>query len=129
MAKKEKKGKGEEAPVALAARIGGPFGPDARAPAPPAPPPAREPDPLPPRLDGPLPPRRAIEPRESRPTSIGGDEHPPPPVVIPTDTAVDAKSSAIPSPRTPPGPRQTDPLITPPPPPDALPPFALALRK
>ena len=80
MAKKEKKGKGDEAPVDLAARI-------------------------------------------------GGDEHPPPPVVIPTDSAVDAKSSAIPSPRTPPGPGETDLVITPLPTLDDWHRFELALRK
>jgi hypothetical protein len=130
MAKKDKKGKGDEAPLDLAARIGGRFVPDAPPPAaPPPPPPAREPDPLPPRLDGPLPPRRAIEPRESRPTSIGGDEPPPPPIVMPTDAADEEKSSAIPSPRTPPGPGETDLVITPLPTLDDWHRFELALRK
>ena len=130
MAKKEKDktGKGEDAPLDLAARIGGRFIPEPP-PSAPQPPPRREPDPLPPRLDGPLPPRRAVEPRETRPLSIGGDEPAPTPVQLPADPDAEAKSAAIPSPRTPPGPGETDLVITPLPTLDDWHRFELALRK
>jgi hypothetical protein len=84
---------------------------------------------MPPRLDGPLPPRRAIEPREPRPTSIGGEEPPPPPIPMPTDAAEDEKSLAIPSPRTTPGPGETDLVVTPLPTLDDWHRFELALRR
>jgi len=129
MAKKDKTGKGDEAPVDLAARIGGRFAPDAPPPAPPPPPAPREPEPLPPRLDGPLPPRRAAEPRESRPTNFGGSDSPPPPIPIPKENEQAEKTQAIPSPRTPPGPGETDVVITPLPTLDDWHRFELALRK
>ncbi len=129
---KDKKGK-DEAPVDLAARIGA-RGPDTAVPPPPPPAPPPPADaPLPPRYDGPLPPRRVAEPREptaQRPITIGGDEPPPPPIRIAPDTPAEAtKSTAIPSPRTPPGPGETDVVITPLPTLDDWHRFELALRR
>jgi hypothetical protein len=135
---KDKKGK-DEPPVDLAARIGA-RGADAPAPVPPpppAPPASRTDTPLPPRYDGPLPPRRTAEPREpsaQRPMTIGGDEPTPPPLVVAADAADEAKgaekrSAAIPSPRTPPGPGETDVVITPLPTLDDWHRFELALRR
>jgi hypothetical protein len=127
---KDKKGRGpDDGPVDLAARIGGRMAPGAPPPAPLPAPPVEAP--LPPRLDGPLPPRRAVEPREAqRPTSIGGDEPPPPPLpVAPGAAADELRSTAIPSPRTPPGPGETDVVITPLPTLDDWHRFELALRK
>ncbi len=128
MAKKgnDKKGSDDEAPVDLASRIGGRM-PDAPAPQPPPAPPGDAP--LPPRYDGPLPPRRVVEPREQRPVTIGGDESAPPPVPIAPSEPDEEKSSAIPSPRTPPGPGETDLVITPLPTLDDWHRFELALRK
>jgi len=138
MAKKDKdkdrKGSGrDEAPVDLAARIGGrmPDMPESPPP-PPAPPPERTDAPLPPRYDGPLPPRRTAGPRETsaqRPLTIGGDEPTPPVIPVAPDAADETKSSAIPSPRTPPGPGETDLVITPLPTLDDWHRFELALRK
>jgi len=136
MAKKDKDKKSkDEPPVDLAARIGS-RAPDAPAPPPPpppAPPPPREDMPLPARHDGPLPPRRAVEPRESsgqRPMTIGGDEPAPPPLRIAADEPAEAaKSTAIPSPRTPPGPGEMDLVITPLPTLDDWHRFELALRR
>jgi hypothetical protein len=122
---KDKKDSADEAPVDLASRIGG------RMPDPPAPqaPPATPIDaPLPPRYDGPLPPRRVAEPRE-RPATIGGDEPAPAPLPVIPGSPDEAKSSAIPSPRTPPGPGETDLVITPLPTLDDWHRFELALRK
>jgi hypothetical protein len=123
---KDKKGSDDEAPVDLASRIGGRM-PDPPAPQPPPAPPGDAP--LPPRYDGPLPPRRVAEPREQRPATIGGDEPAPPPVPITPGEQDEAKSSAIPSPRTPPGPGETDLVITPLPTLDDWHRFELALRK
>ena len=132
---KDKQGK-EEAPVDLAARIGG-RAPDAPAQPPPVAPAPRRDAPLPPRFDGPLPPRRTAETREpsgQRPTTIGGDEPTPPPLVVAADAtdetkSTERKSAAIPSPRTPPGPGETDVVITPLPTLDDWHRFELALRK
>lgn len=121
-----KKVKGDDAAVAtpldLAARIG------ARArPVDEPVPPVAPPDAQPLRLDGPLPPRRA----ESWPLLIGGDE--PPAAIIPAAPAVleegeSTRNSAIPSPRTPPGPGETDIVATPLPTLDDWHRFELALR-
>lgn len=140
MAKKDKDKKGkEEAPVDLAARIGAraPDAPAPPTPPPPAPPPPRGDEPLPPRYDGPLPPRRTAQPREpssQRPLTIGGDEPTPPPLVVAADAIEEAaggekKSTAIPSPRTPPGLGETDVVITPLPTLDDWHRFELALRR
>ncbi len=144
MAKKDK-GKDQapdEAPVDLAARVGGRAVPDPAAPAPPpaapaapAPLPARLDGPLPPRLDGPLPPRLEgpLPPRrtEPRPAMIGMDEPMAPPVPVPVtaDETEDPRSAPIPSPRTPPGPGETDLVVTPLPTLDDWHRFELALRK
>lgn len=119
-----KKVKGDDAAVAtpldLAARIGARTPPVDE----PAPPPA-PPDAQPLRLDGPLPPRRA----ESWPLLIGGDE--PAAVLPPPAPAVEeqsTRSTAIPSPRTPPGPGETDIVATPLPTLDDWHRFELALR-
>jgi hypothetical protein len=124
--KDKKQDKGDEEIVDLASRIGG------RLPepvAPPPPPPPAPADARPTRLDGPLPPRRS-ELRE-RPMLIGGDEPPPPP--LPSDPnktdAERAAAGAIQSPRTPPGPNETDLVITPIPTLDDWHKFELALRK
>jgi hypothetical protein len=111
---KDKEKHGDEV-VDLTSRIGG------RAPSsPPQKPAPRAPDPvdLPPaRADGPLPPRRGGEQRiESRQFDINPDEE-------------DEKTEPIPSPRTPPGPGETDVVITPLPTLDDWHRFELALRK
>ncbi|OLC53565.1 MAG: hypothetical protein AUH85_13905 [Chloroflexi bacterium 13_1_40CM_4_68_4] len=128
MAKKDqedkKKGKADEEIVDLASRIGGRL-PEPGTPAPPASPPDE--DPRTTRLDGPLPPRRSEQ--RDRPTPLGGDE-PPPPIPLETEaTPEGAKSGPIPSPRTPPGPHETDVVITPIPTLDEWHKFELALRK
>ena len=128
MAKNDKKkDKGGEEVIDLASRIGGRL-PDAPAPpSPPAPPP---PDVRPTRLDGPLPPRRTEQ--RDRPVLIGGDEPPPPPLPSAAERSGEAlkpASGAIQSPRTPPGPNETDVVITPIPTLDDWHKFELALRK
>jgi hypothetical protein len=129
MAKKDKgKDQQDDAPVDLAARIG-------RVPDPVAPPPSPAPGPRgdaphPPRLDGPLPPRR----NEQRPLMIGMDEPAPPPLPVApatpdADSDESTKSTAIPSPRTPPGPGEVDLVATPLPTLDDWHRFELALRR
>ena len=130
MAKKDKKNKkDQEAPVDLAARIG------ARPEPPPTPaippPPKKVEPPQPARVDGPLPPRRAEErPREERPRATppaqdpGSMEWPSP--IPPIDQRIEP---AIPSTRTPPGPGETDLVVTPLPTPDDWHRFELALRR
>ena len=126
MAKKEQdKKKGDDAPIDLAARIGG----RSYEPAPPPPPvPPAATAPLPPRLDGPLPPRR-----DARPVMIGMDEPSPPPTpTIASEPSADeqaATGGAIPSPRTPPGPNEIDLVITPLPTPEDWHRFEKALRR
>lgn len=125
MAKKDKKNKDQEGPVDLAARIG------ARPePAAPAPPPKKA-EPAPPaRLDGPLPPRRTEErtreerPRTPPPQDPNAVEWPSP--IPPIDERIEP---AIPSTRTPPGPGETDLVVTPLPTPDDWHRFELALRR
>ena len=132
MAKKEKKSKDPEAPVDLAARIGARPAPSERAT--PAPPPKKAEPPPPARLDAPLPPRRTEERREERreerpraatpqpdPSSM---EWPSP--IPPIDERIEP---AIPSTRTPPGPGETDLVVTPLPTPDDWHRFELALRR
>ena len=125
MAKKDKKGKDQEAPVDLAARIG------ARPePVPPAPPPKKA-DPPPARLDAPLPPRRTEErAREERPRAVPPPADPNamdwPSPIPPIDERIEP---AIPSTRTPPGPGETDLVVTPLPTPDDWHRFELALRR
>jgi hypothetical protein len=122
--KDKKKDRADEEIVDLASRIGG----RQPEPAAPAPPPSPPEDARPTRMDGPLPPRRSEQ--RDRPMLIGGDEPPPPP--LPMDAASKtegAKSGAIPSPRTPPGPHETDVVITPIPTLDEWHKFELALRK
>lgn len=120
-----KKVKGDDAavgtPLDLAARIGARTRP-VDEPAPPVAPP----DARPLRLDGPLPPRRA----ESWPLLIGGDEPAAVALPSPAPTAEEesGRSSAIPSPRTPPGPGETDIVATPLPTLDDWHRFELALR-
>ncbi len=139
MAKKDKKGKDSEAPVDLAARIG------AR-PEPPPAPPAKTPAPTPPaRLDAPLPPRRVEErpTREERPRATTPAQTPTP-AQIPQTPPQDPNTMewpspipplderiepAIPSTRTPPGPGETDLVVTPLPTPDDWHHFELALRR
>jgi hypothetical protein len=127
VAKKDKKGKDQEGPVDLAARIG------ARSePTPPAPPPVKKAEPPPPaRLDAPLPPRRTEErTRDERPRAAtpprdpGSMEWPSP--IPPIDERIEP---AIPSTRTPPGPGETDLVVTPLPTPDDWHRFELALRR
>jgi len=136
VAKKDKKSKDQEAPVDLAARIG------ARSEPPPAPPPAppQKAPPPPARLDAPLPPRRSEErPREERsraatpapasksqpqPQDPNSMEWPSP--IPPIDERIEP---AIPSTRTPPGPGETDLVVTPLPTPDDWHHFELALRR
>ena len=150
MAKKDKKNrKDQEAPVDLAARIG------ARPEPPPtpasAPPPKKAEPPQPARLDAPLPPRRAEErareerpreerpreerPREQRPREERPRVTPPaqdpgsmewPSPIPPIDQRIEP---AIPSTRTPPGPGETDLVVTPLPTPDDWHRFELALRR
>lgn len=126
MAKKDKKGKDQEAPVDLAARIG------ARPePAPPTPPAKKAEPPPPARLDAPLPPRRTEErAREERPRAITPPQDPSamewPSPIPPIDERIEP---AIPSTRTPPGPGETDLVVTPLPTPDDWHRFELALRR
>ncbi|HET9809864.1 MAG TPA: hypothetical protein VFQ66_09210 [Candidatus Limnocylindria bacterium] len=126
MAKKDKK-KDQEAPVDLAARIGARPGP------PPTPaPPAKKAEPPPPaRLDAPLPPRRTEErTREERPRPVTPAQDPGvmewPSPIPPIDERIEP---AIPSTRTPPGPGETDLVVTPLPTPDDWHRFELALRR
>jgi hypothetical protein len=126
VAKKDKK-KDQEAPVDLAARIG------ARPePPPPTPPPAKKAEPPPPaRLDAPLPPRRTDErTREERPRAATPAPDPNamewPSPIPPIDQRIEP---AIPSTRTPPGPGETDLVVTPLPTPDDWHRFELALRR
>ena len=125
MAKKDKKNKDQEGPVDLAARIG------ARPePAAPPPPPKKAEPPQPARLDAPLPPRRSEErTREERPRTTPAQdpsamEWPSP--IPPIDERIEP---AIPSTRTPPGPGETDLVVTPLPTPDDWHRFELALRR
>jgi hypothetical protein len=130
VAKKDKKSKDQEAPVDLAARIGA--RPEPPPTSPPSPPPKAPPPPA--RLDAPLPPRRSEErPREERsrapaPKSPAQDpgsmEWPSP--IPPIDERIEP---AIPSTRTPPGPGETDLVVTPLPTPDDWHRFELALRR
>jgi hypothetical protein len=123
--KDKKKDKADEGVVDLTSRIGGRQPEPA---APPPPPPSAPLDQRPTRLDGPLPPRRSEQ--RDRPTLIGGDEPTPPPLKIGSEPAAEGhKSGAIPSPRTPPGPHETDIVITPVPTLDEWHKFELALRK
>jgi hypothetical protein len=126
VAKKDKK-KDQEAPVDLAARIG------ARPEPPPTPaPPAKKAEPPPPaRLDAPLPPRRTEErTREERPRPVTPAQDPAavewPSPIPPIDERIEP---AIPSTRTPPGPGETDLVVTPLPTPDDWHRFELALRR
>jgi hypothetical protein len=138
VAKKDKKSKDQETPVDLAARIG------ARPEPPPAPPPAppQKAPPPPARLDAPLPPRRSEErPREERsraatPAPASKPQPQPqaqdpnsmewPSPIPPIDERIEP---AIPSTRTPPGPGETDLVVTPLPTPDDWHHFELALRR
>lgn len=130
MAKKDKKNKrDQEAPVDLAARIGARPEPPSTSDTPP--PPKKVEPPQPARLDGPLPPRRAEErSREERPRATppaqdpGSMEWPSP--IPPIDQRIEP---AIPSTRTPPGPGETDLVVTPLPTPDDWHRFELALRR
>jgi hypothetical protein len=121
VAKKDKKNKDQEGPVDLAARIG------ARPEQPPPAPPVKKAEPPPPaRLDAPLPPRRTEE-RAARTTPAqdpGSMEWPSP--IPPIDERIEP---AIPSTRTPPGPGETDLVVTPLPTPDDWHRFELALRR
>ncbi len=122
MAKKEKDKKHPEPepPVDLASRIGA--RPESVTP-PPLPPPPPDPETLrPARHDAPLPPRRA----ESRPTNVGPTDPPVSPRA-PQEIA-DERSAAIPSPRLPPGPGESDLVVTPLPTADDWHRFELALR-
>ena len=136
MAKKDKKSKDQEGPVDLAARIG------ARREPPPTPPSAPQKAPPPPaRLDAPLPPRpREQRPREERPREERQPATPPPQVPKPLDPSAmewpspippldERIEPAIPSTRTPPGPGETDLVVTPLPTPDDWHRFELALRR
>jgi|SRR5581483_11879497 len=123
VAKKERdSSSAQEMPLEdLAARIGGAGHLPVETPAaPPAPDGA-----LPPRLDGPLPPRRT----ETRPAMIGMNEPiaPAPPAPVAEEEA--PKSGAIQSPRTVPGPGETDVVATPLPTLDDWHRFELALRR
>jgi hypothetical protein len=140
VAKKDKKNKkDQEAPVDLAARIG------ARPEPPPTPasgPPLKKVEPpQPARHDAPLPPRRTEErpreerPREERPREERPRATPPaqdpssmewPSPIPPLDERIEP---AIPSTRTPPGPGETDLVVTPLPTPDDWHRFELALRR
>lgn len=126
MAKKDKK-KDQEAPVDLAARIGARPEPQA----PPAPPAKKAEPPPPARLDAPLPPRRTEErTREERPKAAAPAQDPNamewPSPIPPIDERIEP---AIPSTRTPPGPGETDLVVTPLPTPDDWHRFELALRR
>jgi hypothetical protein len=131
VAKKDKK-KDQETPVDLAARIGARPEPPTR---PPAAPPSKPAEPPPPaRIDAPLPPRsqpRRVESRaeeKPRPQPPAQDpntmEWPSP--IPPLDERIEP---AIPSTRTPPGPGETDLVVTPLPTPDDWHRFELALRR
>lgn len=136
MAKKDKKNKDQEGPVDLAARIGA----RPERPKPAQTPKAAEPPP-PARLDGPLPPRRSEErpreerpreerPRDERPRAVTRAQDPNsmewPSPIPPIDERIEP---AIPSTRTPPGPGETDLVVTPLPTPDDWHRFELALRR
>jgi hypothetical protein len=138
VAKKDKKSKDQETPVDLAARIG------ARPESPPTPPPGppQKMPPPPARADAPLPPRRSEERRseerrsEDRPRETRQPPTPPPAQdpnamewpspIPPLDERIEP---AIPSTRTPPGPGETDLVVTPLPTPDDWHHFELALRR
>jgi hypothetical protein len=132
VAKKEKKNKDSEAPVDLAARIGA--RPDNPPATPPAPPVKKAEPPPPKRLDAPLPPRRSEERREERREERPRAAKPPPDPnamewpspIPPLDERIEP---AIPSTRTPPGPGETDLVVTPLPTPDDWHRFELALRR
>jgi hypothetical protein len=135
VAKKDKKGKkDQEAPVDLAARIGARPEPPPRAAS--AQPPKKAEPPPPARLDAPLPPRRTEErPREERARATPPAATPPaqdpsamewPSPIPPLDERIEP---AIPSTRTPPGPGETDLVVTPLPTPDDWHHFELALRR
>jgi hypothetical protein len=126
VAKKDKKGKDQEGPVDLAARIGA-----RQEPRPPAPPVKKAEPPQPARLDAPLPPRRTEErTREERPRAPTPLSDPStmewPSPIPPIDERIEP---AIPSTRTPPGPGETDLVVTPLPTPDDWHRFELALRR
>jgi hypothetical protein len=145
VAKKDKKNKkDQEAPVDLAARIGARPEPP---PTPASPQPSKKAGPpQPARLDAPLPPRRTEErpreerPREERPREERPREERPrvtpsaqdpstmewPSPIPPLDERIEP---AIPSTRTPPGPGETDLVVTPLPTPDDWHRFELALRR
>jgi hypothetical protein len=145
VAKKDKKNKkDQEAPVDLAARIGARPEPP---PTPASPQPSKKAGPpQPARLDAPLPPRRTEErpreerpreerPREERPREERPRVTPPaqdpstmewPSPIPPLDERIEP---AIPSTRTPPGPGETDLVVTPLPTPDDWHRFELALRR
>jgi hypothetical protein len=112
--------------VDLAARIG------ARPEPPPPAPPAKKAEPPPPaRLDAPLPPRRTEErTREERPRAVTPAQDPSamewPSPIPPIDERIEP---AIPSTRMPPGPGETDLVVTPLPTPDDWHRFELALRR
>jgi hypothetical protein len=125
VAKKDKKSKDQEGPVDLAARIG------ARSePTPPAPPKKPSAPPPPARIDAPLPPRRAESRAEERPRPTTPAQDPNsmewPSPIPPLDERIEP---AIPSTRTPPGPGETDLVVTPLPTPDDWHRFELALRR
>jgi hypothetical protein len=127
VAKKDKDKKDSEGPVDLAARIGAK--PEAPSTPPPAPPPKAPPPPTPARLDAPLPPRRGEGRSEERsrptpPEDPNSMEWPSP--IPPLDERIEP---AIPSTRTPPGPGETDLVVTPLPTPDDWHRFELALRR
>jgi hypothetical protein len=126
VAKKDKK-KDQEGPVDLAARIGA--RPEPTTPAGPRPKKAEPPPPA--RLDAPLPPRRTEErTREERPRASTPAQDPNamewPSPIPPLDERIEP---AIPSTRTPPGPGETDLVVTPLPTPDDWHRFELALRR
>ncbi len=123
MAKKDKDKKQQpepEPPVDLASRIGSRSDSPPPTPAPPPPP---DPETLrPARHDAPLPPRRS----EGRQTNVGASEPYMPPRAA--DQSVEEHTAAIPSPRLPPGPGESDLVVTPLPTPDDWHRFELALR-
>ena len=131
MAKKDKK-KDQEGPVDLAARIGARPEPP---PTPPAAPPSKPAGPPPPaRIDAPLPPRAQPRRSEGRAEEKPRPQTPPqdpntmewPSPIPPLDERIEP---AIPSTRTPPGPGETDLVVTPLPTPDDWHRFELALRR
>ena len=128
--KDKRKNEPGEAPVDLASRIGSRAAPEPPPPSPPPAPPAAPPQ----RLDGPPPPRvePAWRPNPERPTITGRDEPAPRPISVPPseqDQSLTKPSGAIQSPRTPPGPGETDVIATPLATPDDWHHFELALRK